>query len=88
MQTFLTVLAKHASLYRGLLGPQGSARVINRVQRRIAGALVGVATDWLQRDCPHTPSEMAMLTWHLLSVCGSGAYAPDTSASAGTSMNR
>ncbi|WP_280889766.1 TetR-like C-terminal domain-containing protein [Streptomyces sp. LBL] len=31
-----------------------------------AGALLGVATDWLQRDCPRTPTEMAELTWPLL----------------------
>ncbi|KPI08296.1 hypothetical protein OK074_3593 [Actinobacteria bacterium OK074] len=31
-----------------------------------AGALIGVATDWLQRGCPNTPAEMAALTWPLL----------------------
>ncbi|WP_330286125.1 TetR/AcrR family transcriptional regulator [Streptomyces sp. NBC_00576] len=31
-----------------------------------AGALLGVATDWLQRDSPRTPTEMAELTWPLL----------------------
>ncbi|WP_327047949.1 TetR/AcrR family transcriptional regulator [Microbispora sp. NBC_01189] len=103
LKTFFTALAEHASLYRSLLGPQGSARVINHIRRRttaaalkkstgkttpttddpnnvpaafVAGALVGVATDWLQRDCTHTPSEMAMLTWPILSVCRFGAYAP------------
>jgi AcrR family transcriptional regulator len=30
-----------------------------------AGALVGVAIDWLQRGCPRTPAEMAELTWPL-----------------------
>ncbi|MEV4364669.1 TetR/AcrR family transcriptional regulator C-terminal domain-containing protein [Nonomuraea sp. NPDC049625] len=32
----------------------------------IAGALLGVATDWLERGCPRTPAEMAALTWPLL----------------------
>ncbi|HLU71180.1 MAG TPA: TetR/AcrR family transcriptional regulator C-terminal domain-containing protein [Nonomuraea sp.] len=33
-----------------------------------AGALIGVATDWLQRGCPRTPAEMAALTWPLISA--------------------
>ncbi|SDF60780.1 transcriptional regulator, TetR family [Lentzea fradiae] len=96
LQTFFATLAEHAGLYRSLLGPQGSARVIDHIRRRItaaalktstgkatttaddpdnvhaafvAGALVGVAADWLQRDCAHTPSEMAALTWPILSGC-------------------
>ncbi|MGW0803494.1 TetR/AcrR family transcriptional regulator [Nonomuraea sp. NPDC002799] len=100
--TFFSHLAEHAGLYRSVLGPQGSARVIDHVRRRAtvagyvgarppatgadapspagstmttphdvpaaftAGALIGVATDWLQRDCPRTPAEMAALTWPLL----------------------
>lgn len=32
----------------------------------VAGALIGVATDWLQRGCPRTPAEMAILTKPLL----------------------
>jgi AcrR family transcriptional regulator len=96
---FFENLAEHAGLYRSLLGPQGSARVIDHIRSRIsasvhvtvrlnagaapdsvtstdiphdvpaaftAGALIGVATDWLQRDCPRTPIEMAELTWPLL----------------------
>ncbi|MFD1500655.1 TetR/AcrR family transcriptional regulator [Streptosporangium lutulentum] len=31
-----------------------------------AGALFGVAADWLQRECPQTPDQMAALTWPLL----------------------
>ncbi|MFC4008617.1 TetR/AcrR family transcriptional regulator [Nonomuraea purpurea] len=31
-----------------------------------AGALLGVATDWLERGCPCAPAEMAALTWPLL----------------------
>jgi AcrR family transcriptional regulator len=96
LRTFFTALAEHATLYRSLLGPQGSARVIDHIRRRmttaglhrstgttvvaadnpynvpaafVAGALVGVATDWLQRDCAHTPSQMATLTWPILSNC-------------------
>ncbi|PRY32326.1 TetR family transcriptional regulator [Pseudosporangium ferrugineum] len=103
LRTFFAALAEHASLYRSLLGPQGSARVIDHIRRRmsaaaltratgggtaapgdplhvpaafIAGALVGVATDWLQRGCAHTPSEMAELTWPILSVCHFGTRAP------------
>ncbi|WP_086749598.1 TetR/AcrR family transcriptional regulator [Streptomyces europaeiscabiei] len=96
---FFENLAEHAGLYRSLLGPQGSARVIDHIRSRIsanvhvtvrlnagaapdsvsttdiphdvpaaftAGALLGVATDWLQRDSPRTPNEMAELTWQLL----------------------
>ncbi|MEV0218783.1 TetR/AcrR family transcriptional regulator [Streptomyces sp. NPDC050704] len=96
---FFENLADHAGLYRSLLGPQGSARVIDHIRSRIAanvhvtvrlnagaapdsvsstdiphdvpatftaGALLGVATDWLQRDRPRTPVEMAELTWPLL----------------------
>ncbi|MFC4123011.1 TetR/AcrR family transcriptional regulator [Nonomuraea zeae] len=33
-----------------------------------AGALLGVATDWLQRGCPRSPAEMAAMTWPLLSA--------------------
>ena len=101
---FFTNLADYAGLYRSLLGPQGSARVIDHIRRRItvavytavrlatatdtapappgastdiphdvpaafaAGALIGVATDWLQRGCPRTPAEMAALTWPLLTA--------------------
>ncbi|GAA2888494.1 TetR/AcrR family transcriptional regulator [Streptosporangium fragile] len=31
-----------------------------------AGALIGVAVDWLQRGCPRPPAEMAEVTWPLL----------------------
>lgn len=33
-----------------------------------AGALIGVATDWLQRGCPRSPAEMATLTWPLITA--------------------
>jgi hypothetical protein len=117
---FFTHLADHAGLYRTLLGPQGSARVIDHVRRRAtvaahvgarrsacgdhtpapigyspgdasdykmniapdykvdiphdvpaafaAGALIGVATDWMQRGCPCAPAEMAALTWPLFAA--------------------
>jgi AcrR family transcriptional regulator len=101
LQTFFAALADHASLYRSLLGPQGSARVIDHIRQRmaaaalqrstgkstttpddphnvpaafVAGAIVGVAADWLQRDCAHTPSEMAKLTWPILSACHFDAH--------------
>ncbi|MCK2216290.1 TetR/AcrR family transcriptional regulator [Actinomadura sp. ATCC 31491] len=101
--TFFAHLAEHARLYRGVLGPQGSARVIDHVRRRAtvasyasvcraggpapgpdaatphdvpaaftAGALLGVATDWLQRGCPRPPAEMAALTWPLLVALHAG----------------
>ncbi|MEV6595001.1 TetR/AcrR family transcriptional regulator [Streptomyces acidicola] len=96
---FFEILGKHAGLYRSLLGPQGSPRVIDHIRSRItaavyvavrlnagappdsvsstdiphdvpaaftAGALLGVAIDWLERGCPCTPAEMAALTWPLL----------------------
>ncbi|WP_344871811.1 TetR/AcrR family transcriptional regulator [Nonomuraea antimicrobica] len=31
-----------------------------------AGALIGVASDWLERGCPRSPAEMAALTWPLI----------------------
>lgn len=102
LRAFFTNLAEHAGLYRSLLGPQGSARVIDHIRRRTtatvhiavrraagdtqhditpstdiphdvpsaftAGALISVAIDWLQRDCPRTPTEMATLTWPLLTA--------------------
>jgi hypothetical protein len=104
LQAFFANLAEHAGLYRSLLGPQGSAHVIDHVRRRItaaihaathrattgdtpppctpssidiphdvaaaftAGAMIGVAADWLQRGCPRTPAEMASLTWPLLAA--------------------
>ncbi len=103
LEAFFASLAEHAGLYRTLLGPQGSARVVDHIRRRIAaavygrlhqitagdlvgysgppsdiphdvpaaftaGALIGVAADWLQRGCPRPPAEMAALTWPLFSA--------------------
>ena len=94
LRAFFASLAEHAGLYRSLLGPQGSARVIDHIRRRViaaihsaagqtfapddlphdapaaftAGALVGVAGDWLQHGCPRTPAEMAALTSPLLAA--------------------
>ena len=104
LRAFFASLAQHAGLFRSLLGPQGSARVVDHVRRRItaaahvarcpteadddaapptvsshdaphdvsaaftAGALIGVATDWLQHGCPGTPAEMATLTQPLLAA--------------------
>jgi AcrR family transcriptional regulator len=108
LRAFFANLADHAGLYRSLLGPQGSARVIDHVRRRTttaihvathravtgdapaahavssteipqdvpaaftAGALIGVAADWLQRGCPRPPAEMAALTWPLLAALHQG----------------
>ncbi|MFC4122893.1 TetR/AcrR family transcriptional regulator [Nonomuraea zeae] len=101
LEAFFASLAEHAGLYNALLGPQGSARVIDHIRRRIAaaayhrvhpaddlpeqagarqdiphdvpatfaaGALIGVAADWLQRGRPRTPAEMAALTLPLFNA--------------------
>lgn len=97
LTAFFASLAEHAGLYRALLGPYGSARVIGHIRHRIAavihdrlaeddadpwpesvphdvtaaftaGALIGVAADWLQDGCPRTPAEMAEATWPLLNA--------------------
>jgi AcrR family transcriptional regulator len=101
---FFTHFAEHAGLYRSLLGPTGSARVIEHLRQRtmaaarlspmlppagatpqragtdppqntrnvpaafVASALLGVATDWLQRGCPQTPLELTILTEPLLTA--------------------
>jgi AcrR family transcriptional regulator len=116
---FFTHFAEHAGLYRSLLGPTGSARVIEHVRRRttaaahysgrlapvgetpspgtagspgfpldvpaafVAGALIGVATDWLQRGCPRTPLEMTTRTKPLLLALRPGAGTPPTSQGSG-----
>jgi len=109
---FFTHFNEHARLYRSLLGPTGSPRVIEHVRLRttaaarlspvlpapsdtpargaadppdmsrdvpaafVAGALLGVATDWLQRGCPGTPREMTVLTQPLLTaLCDSAGPA-------------
>ncbi|GAA1684251.1 TetR/AcrR family transcriptional regulator [Nonomuraea maheshkhaliensis] len=112
LEAFFAALAEHAGLYRALLGPQGSARVVDHIRRRAtagvrerlgqvhtsgtvfdgqsgevpgssgssgetpldvpaaftAGAIIGVAADWLQHGCPRTPAEMAKLVWPLFSA--------------------
>ncbi|MEU6351771.1 TetR/AcrR family transcriptional regulator [Streptomyces sp. NPDC047072] len=97
LTAFFAHFAEHAGLYRSLLGPTGSARVIEHVRLRttaaahasdqlpaadntphdvpaafVAGALIGVATDWLQRGCPQTPTEMTVQTKPLLRALASG----------------
>ncbi|MEQ4721065.1 TetR-like C-terminal domain-containing protein [Nonomuraea sp. B19D2] len=107
LTAFFAHFAEHAGLYRSLLGPTGSARVIEHVRLRttaaarssgqlpatddappdtadpsgiphdvaaafVAGALIGVATDWLQRGCPGTPTEMTILTKPLLRALAAG----------------
>ncbi|MGW4796820.1 TetR/AcrR family transcriptional regulator [Nonomuraea sp. NPDC004297] len=95
--TFFAHLAEHAGLYRSVLGPRGSARVMEHVRHRAtvavyahrtatgvpdltadtphdvpaaftAGALLGVATDWLHRGCPTSPAEVAARTLPLLTT--------------------
>ncbi|RZQ61460.1 TetR/AcrR family transcriptional regulator [Amycolatopsis suaedae] len=94
LRQFFASLAEHANLYRSLLGPHGSARIIDHIRRRvtarlyageaeqagqpespldvptafIAGALIGVAVDWLQHDRPHPPADMAARTWPLFAA--------------------
>jgi AcrR family transcriptional regulator len=111
---FFAHFAEHAGLYRSLLGPTGSARVIEHMRRRttaaahysgrlaptgdtpppdipgtaefpldapaafVAGALLAVATDWLQRGYPRTPLEMTILTKPLL-IGPRGSGTPPTS---------
>src|SRR5215467_170001 len=115
LTAFFAHFAEHAGLYRSLLGPTGSARVIEHVRRRttaafhysgrlapagdapppqtagspdfpldvpaafVAGALLGVAADWLQRGCPRTPPEMTILTKPLLIALRPGTGTPPTS---------
>ena len=115
LTAFFTHFAEHAGLYRSLLGPTGSARVIEHVRRRttaaahysgrlaptedtpppdtvgspefpldvpaafVAGALIGVAADWLQRGCPRTPLQMTILTKPLLIALRPGTGTPSTS---------
>ncbi|MEU6195407.1 TetR-like C-terminal domain-containing protein [Streptomyces sp. NPDC047061] len=118
LTAFFAHFAEHAGLYRSLLGPTGSARVIEHVRLRtmaaahtarqipatddtptpnpadaadasgiphdvpaafVAGALIGVATDWLQRGCPRTPTEMTIATKPLLLALSTGTAAPATS---------
>ncbi|WP_433187553.1 TetR/AcrR family transcriptional regulator [Actinoallomurus sp. CA-150999] len=45
----------------------------------VAGALIGVATDWLQRGCPRTPTEMTILTKPLMAALSAGTGTPRTS---------
>ena len=115
LTAFFTHFADHARLYRSLLGPTGSARVIEHVRRRttaaahysgrltpaddppppdttgspefpldvpaafVAGALLGVAADWLQRGCPQTPLQMTTLTKPLLNALRTGTRTSPTS---------
>jgi AcrR family transcriptional regulator len=115
LTAFFAHFAEHAGLYRSLLGPAGSARVIEHVRQRttaaahfsghlaptddtrppdtdgssdfpqdvpaafVAGALLGVAADWLQRGCPRTPLEMTMLTKPLLAALSASIGTPPTS---------
>jgi AcrR family transcriptional regulator len=113
LTAFFAHFAEHAGLYRSLLGPTGSARVIEHVRRRttaafhygrlapsgdtpppdnagssdfpldvpaafVAGALLGVAADWLQRGCLRTPLEMTILTKPLLIALRPGTGTPPT----------
>ncbi|MBP2327099.1 AcrR family transcriptional regulator [Kibdelosporangium banguiense] len=103
LTAFFAHFADHVGLYRSLLGPTGSARVIEHVRLRItaaaypsgnhgsaediphdvpaafiAGALLGVATDWLRRGCPLTPTEMTVLTKPLLRALAAGVEAGRT----------
>src|SRR5215467_1957520 len=103
LTAFFTHFAEHATLYRSLLGPTGSARIIEHVRLAltgdtpppdtagspdfpldvpaafVAGALLGVAADWLQRGCPRTPLEMTILTKPLLIALRPGTGTPPTS---------
>jgi AcrR family transcriptional regulator len=115
LTAFFTHFAEHASLYRSVLGPTGSARVIEHIRLRtaaaahlsgrlpaadgtpeperadpanmphdvpaafVAGALLGVAADWLQRGCPRTPREMTNMTHPLLTALSDSFGTPHAS---------
>ena len=106
LRGFFSGFAENANLYRSLLGPNGSARVIDHIRRRAvadlsdnqkvtdtvgvprelfaafaAGALLGVAIDWLQRDRPRAPAEMAELTWPLFAAVYHADCLPPSGAS-------
>lgn len=49
----------------------------------VAGAIIGVAADWLQRGCPRTPLEMTILTKPLL-IALRGTRTPPTSQGSGS----
>jgi AcrR family transcriptional regulator len=103
--------AGNERLYRSVLGPDGSARVINHLLHRIrvsaytnrritaavsstyaegpaviphdpeaaliAGALVGIAVDWLHHGCPGSPEELAAAVWpQLLGIVAVNGLAP------------
>ena len=113
LRAFFAAFGEHANLYRSLLGPQGSARVMDYIRRRVtagiyastrparpghagdtaaamdrtvimdgphdtlaaftAGALLGVAVDWLQLGAPVAPAELAVRTWPMFTaVYGTG----------------
>jgi hypothetical protein len=48
----------------------------------VAGALIGVAADWLQRGVPRTPLQMTILTKPLL-IALRGTVTPPTSRGSG-----
>ena len=48
----------------------------------VAGALIGVAADWLQRGCPRTPLQMTILTKPLL-IALRGTVTPPASQRSG-----
>ncbi|MDH6243324.1 TetR/AcrR family transcriptional regulator [Mycobacterium sp. OTB74] len=99
LRMFFVSFAEHANLIRTLAGPQGSARVVDRIRRHAiariylvknpgaqpdphdetesphdvpsafeAGALVGVAIDWLQRGCPVSAKVLADQTLPLITA--------------------
>src|SRR5207248_10311374 len=51
---------------RGAADPADASRDVPAAF--VAGALLGVATDWLQRGCPRPPREMTILTEPLLTA--------------------
>jgi AcrR family transcriptional regulator len=79
LAVFFGSLAEHAGLYRiaGVVHErlaQADAGVWpERVPHDVtaaftAGALIGVAVDWLEGGCSRTPAEMAEVTWPLLNA--------------------
>ena len=57
LEAFFANLAEHAGLYRSLLGPQGSARVIDHIRSRITAAI---------HDSPYAPDRRRRAGAHRL----------------------
>ncbi|MGW0704470.1 TetR/AcrR family transcriptional regulator [Streptomyces sp. NPDC002643] len=77
-----TTVSAHFSAYLGAAGDvppdvTGLSDIAHDVPAAFAaGALLGVAVDWLQRGCPRTPLEMTVLTKPLLLALSAAVCTP------------